>query len=356
MSEIRFTLKIEGPDGFGVDFEVPQGATQIGRQAGNDLVLAHTQVSRNHARLDAAEDSCSLTDLGSSNGSYVNGEKLEPNAPRSLQAGDRIKIGPFQAAVDAAESVGTAVRAAPAADPSIVSEIEPAPEEPVVLEEKAAGSPGAARPKRTSRKPAAPPEAATVQPVDGPGQEAPPPTPPGGPRPPGPVAVNGHPGAVPGLTRYSSVLMDYLPGIYHSDFMSRFLGLFEATLLPVAWTIDNFDQFLDPETSPAGFLPWLASWYGLAFDSTWSEAQRRRLIAEAHAIYTRRGTRWALTRVLEIYTGVEPEIDDVSKDLDPFTFSVSIPVRKRDVRDDLIEALIDAHKPAHTSYSIKYRR
>jgi hypothetical protein len=59
--------------------------------------------------------------------------------------------------------------------------------------------------------------------------------------------------------------------------------------------------------------------------------------------------------VLEIYTGAEPEIDDEAKDLDPFTFSVLIPRRKRDVRSDLIEALIDVHKPAHTSYKLKYK-
>jgi hypothetical protein len=60
--------------------------------------------------------------------------------------------------------------------------------------------------------------------------------------------------------------------------------------------------------------------------------------------------------VLEIYTGAAPVIDDEAEDLDPFTFSIEIPLRKADVRNDLIEALIDAHKPAHTSYSIKYRR
>jgi phage tail-like protein len=137
--------------------------------------------------------------------------------------------------------------------------------------------------------------------------------------------------------------------------MSRFLAIFEATLLPVEWTIDSFDQFLDPGTAPTGFLPWLASWYGLTFDSTWTEPQRRQLLSEAHAIYARRGTQWALGRVLEIYTGAEPEIDDEAKDLDPFTFSVVVPRRKRDVRSDLIEALIDAHKPAHTSYKLRFK-
>jgi len=339
MAKMEFSLKIEGPEGFTVDFPIPTGTTQIGRQAGNGLVLAHTQVSRNHARIDAAADSCSITDLGSSNGTHVNGEKLEPNSPARLKDGDRVKIGPFQIEV-AGKPVPeeTLEHEAPAADPSIVSEIAPAEEGPDPAE----------KPEPEPEKPSEKPEAAARD------MQAPPP-PSGGLPPTAPVSVNGHPGHVPGLTRHSSVLLDFLPGIYHTDFMSRFLAIFEATLLPLEWTIDSFDQFLDPEAAPAGFLPWLASWYGLVFDSTWTEAQRRQLLAEAHEIFARRGTRRALSRVLEIYTGTEPEIDDDARDLDAFTFSVVIPRRKRDVRSDLIEALIDAHKPAHTTYKLRFK-
>jgi phage tail-like protein len=138
--------------------------------------------------------------------------------------------------------------------------------------------------------------------------------------------------------------------------MSRFLGIFEATLVPIEWTIDNFDLFLSPDTSPQGFLPWLAGWFGLTFDSTWSDEKRRALLREAHQIYSRRGTHWALSRVLEIYTGEAPEIDDTGEKLEPFTFEVSLAQRKRDVDEGLIEALIDVHKPAHTSYKLKFHR
>jgi phage tail-like protein len=149
-------------------------------------------------------------------------------------------------------------------------------------------------------------------------------------------------------------LLSYLPGIYHTEFMSRFLGIFEATLTPIEWTIGNFDLFLDPGTAPSGFLTWLAGWFDLALDPSWSDTQRRQLLREAHAIYARRGTRWSLSRVLEIYTGDAPQVDDTDPSLEPFTFKVTLPHRAAKVGRELIEHLIDAHKPAHTTYTLEF--
>ncbi len=73
-------------------------------------------------------------------------------------------------------------------------------------------------------------------------------------------------------------LLDYLPGIYHSEHMERFLGIFEATLNPIEWTIDNFDLFLNPATAPGAFLGWLAEWFDITFDPSWSDTQRRQLL------------------------------------------------------------------------------
>jgi phage tail-like protein len=181
-----------------------------------------------------------------------------------------------------------------------------------------------------------------------------PPTPPAPPlpRPSAPLP----PGTPPGLTQHSSRLLPYLPGIYHTDFMSRFLGLFESILTPIEWNIDNFDLFLNPGTTPAEFLPWLARWYEISFDDSWSEAQRRQLLKEAHQIYGRRGTKWALSRILEIYTGHPPDIDDESADLDPFTFTVKIPLRQKELNQELIERIIDMNKPAHTTYKLKFKK
>jgi phage tail-like protein len=138
--------------------------------------------------------------------------------------------------------------------------------------------------------------------------------------------------------------------------MARFLGMFESILIPIEWNVDNFDLYLDPGTVPTGFLPWLANWFEITFDPTWGEAQRRTLLAEAHQIYARRGTCWALSRVLEIYTGHRPEIIDLDEDLEPFTFAVRLPLRAGEVNRELVERIIDANKPAHTTYTLKILR
>ncbi len=159
----------------------------------------------------------------------------------------------------------------------------------------------------------------------------------------------------PGLEIRSRRLLSYLPSIYHTEFMSRFLGIFETILTPIEWNIDNFDLFLDPGTAPADFLTWLAEWFDITFDPSWTEAQQRQLLREAHLIYARRGTRWALSRVLEIYTGHRPEIIDDDDALEPYTFSITLPVQAAQLGRDLIEHLIDAHKPTHTMYTLEFR-
>jgi phage tail-like protein len=150
--------------------------------------------------------------------------------------------------------------------------------------------------------------------------------------------------------------VNYLPGIYHSEFMLRFLGIFESILTPIEWNVENFDLYLDPHTCPTGFLPWLANWFRISFDPTWNEVQRRTLLAEAHQIYARRGTRWALSRVLEIYTGHRPEIIDQGQDLDAFTFVVKLPLNKSDVNQDVMAAIIESSKPAQATYKLEFRR
>jgi two-component system, NtrC family, response regulator AtoC len=66
----------------------------IGRGLECNLSLDHHRVSRRHAKLRIAGDTCTIEDLGSRNGTRV-GEPLTPNEPRQLRDGDAIGIGPF---------------------------------------------------------------------------------------------------------------------------------------------------------------------------------------------------------------------------------------------------------------------
>jgi len=71
----------------------------LGRQQiQGDFVLDHPSVSRRHAVLEVKGGASVLRDLGSTNGTYVNGQRLDQ--PRRLQPGDRIDIGPFQLVFD----------------------------------------------------------------------------------------------------------------------------------------------------------------------------------------------------------------------------------------------------------------
>jgi two-component system, NtrC family, response regulator AtoC len=67
------------------------GSRMIGRARDAHVHLADPAVSREHARVDVAGDSVKLADLGSNNGTRVNGERVE--APRLLWPGDVITIG-----------------------------------------------------------------------------------------------------------------------------------------------------------------------------------------------------------------------------------------------------------------------
>ena len=79
--------------------------TFIGRSPGNDIVLPDEQkrVSSKHARLDRTSGSLHLTDLGSTNGTVVNGRKIEANSPVELKNGDKAMIGLYQVNVVASE-------------------------------------------------------------------------------------------------------------------------------------------------------------------------------------------------------------------------------------------------------------
>ena len=79
--------------------------TFIGRSPGNDIVLpdAEKRVSSKHARLDRTGSTLHITDVGSTNGTVVNGRKIEANSSTELKNGDKVMIGLYQVSVVASE-------------------------------------------------------------------------------------------------------------------------------------------------------------------------------------------------------------------------------------------------------------
>src|SRR5947209_5181285 len=77
---------------------VVQGEAVVGRSPSCEIALADSRASRRHARLELQSGKLNITDLGSRNGTFVNGERIE--GARSLETGDRVTIGSTAFVVD----------------------------------------------------------------------------------------------------------------------------------------------------------------------------------------------------------------------------------------------------------------
>jgi hypothetical protein len=74
----------------GLDFTVTD-ATVLGRSDEADIVLDDPYASEFHLRLVASEGGLTLHDLGSTNGTYLNGRRV--TAPTELRRGDAVQVG-----------------------------------------------------------------------------------------------------------------------------------------------------------------------------------------------------------------------------------------------------------------------
>ncbi len=86
----RALLRVCAADGTERTIEVDGSPLDLGRAGDNRLVLADPRVSRRHGRLQARRGTLVYTDLGSTNGSRVNGIRVDEIA---LGMGDRVQVG-----------------------------------------------------------------------------------------------------------------------------------------------------------------------------------------------------------------------------------------------------------------------
>jgi pSer/pThr/pTyr-binding forkhead associated (FHA) protein len=82
-------IVVDGPDQ-GRRFEVA-GVLVLGRDASAGIVIADPEVSRRHASLTLTGDELEVEDLGSRNGTWVSGERID--ARRKLSEGDKLRVG-----------------------------------------------------------------------------------------------------------------------------------------------------------------------------------------------------------------------------------------------------------------------
>jgi pSer/pThr/pTyr-binding forkhead associated (FHA) protein len=100
-----------------VDIDDGVGEIRLGRRPDLEVELPFAMLSALHARIVGRDGRWSVEDLGSHNGTFVDGERLEPRRPRPIEPGARIGLGdvvvvfdgPRAAAPDAA-GTGTIAR------------------------------------------------------------------------------------------------------------------------------------------------------------------------------------------------------------------------------------------------------
>jgi pSer/pThr/pTyr-binding forkhead associated (FHA) protein len=62
-----------------------------------DVPIAHGTTSTRHANISCSGGQLSITCLGSTNGTYVNGRRIDANVPTPLNDGDKVRFGGFTA-------------------------------------------------------------------------------------------------------------------------------------------------------------------------------------------------------------------------------------------------------------------
>ena len=84
-------LETNDASGDGLTFRLPPGAVKtIGRSTGAQFIVDAPLVSRLHCQLTATADGLQVKDLGSTNGTFVNGKRITAS---SLRDGDRMTVG-----------------------------------------------------------------------------------------------------------------------------------------------------------------------------------------------------------------------------------------------------------------------
>ena len=79
-------------------FRVKEGGIKtVGRAPRADFIVDRALVSRLHCRLEAVDDRLEVIDLSSTNGTYVNGKRIER---ARLTNGDRLRVGRVELTVE----------------------------------------------------------------------------------------------------------------------------------------------------------------------------------------------------------------------------------------------------------------
>jgi phage tail-like protein len=194
-----------------------------------------------------------------------------------------------------------------------------------------------------------------------------------------------------------SYVEHYLPVVYGEHdlpdrFLERWLANPEGLFTSLEERIEHSHVLLDPRTTQAADLPWLAAWFGLVLDPQWDEARRRFLIRHVDRFYRLRGTPAGLVATLRVY--LQDIVDESvfcggngvggirlverfltrdtggaaygaptgAPDPDPLTrvrqaahrFDVLVPLDLADDQVAMVERIVAQARPAHAAFALRH--
>ena len=148
-----FTVVVTEKGGSKQTLEFDEESVTVGRVQGNQIILPRGNVSKQHAKLEMKGGELWISDLGSTNGTYINGRRI--TEPTPVKPADSVYIGEFILALEVASSGAPAQAPTPSPAP-----IAPAPPKPRLQGPKA-GRPKVPRPPvKTSVRPPTGPQRA----------------------------------------------------------------------------------------------------------------------------------------------------------------------------------------------------
>ena len=101
MTGAQYRLAIVAPPEAARHIRLSGDPLNVGRTAGNEVVLPDAQVSRTHCRLVLTGGQLMVTDAGSTNGTFVAGRRITEAA--SMHPGDTLRVGPFSLTFELAD-------------------------------------------------------------------------------------------------------------------------------------------------------------------------------------------------------------------------------------------------------------
>ena len=96
MNGVGFLLRCSHPQASSRIYSLQKADIIIGRAMECDVVLDAVNVSRQHARIQFTAQGIFLTDLGSTNGTFVNDARITANAPQGWVQGTPLRIADYQ--------------------------------------------------------------------------------------------------------------------------------------------------------------------------------------------------------------------------------------------------------------------